>query len=175
MSGFPLLRAFALMALVAAPGIARAAPPQSFAPNKNATGTTNIILPAQITKLNDMDFGCLTVTTAGTAVIDSNTDAVTSTGGVLFAGCSPHAAQFGAVSPSRTVVRIQLPNKAATLTRVGGTETMTLDTWSINGATTRNVTAHETFQFKVGGTLHVGANQVEGTYAGTFDVMINYN
>ena len=134
-----------------------------------------IILPATITKLYDMDFGFVTVTTAGTAIVDSNTDAITTTGGVLFAGGLPHAAQFAAVSPSKTVVRIQLPNKAATLTRAGGTETMMVDTWTINGATTRNVTAHQTFDFKIGGTLHVAANQVEGTYTGTFDVMINYN
>jgi hypothetical protein len=152
-----------------------AAPPQRFAPIKNATGTTNIVLPATISKLNDMDFGALTVTTAGTAIIDSTTGAVTTTGGVLFAGGSPHAAEFAAVSPSRTVVRVQLPNKGTTLTRVGGTETMTLDTWTMNGAATRSVAAHETFAFKVGGTLHVATNQVEGTYAGTFNVTINYN
>jgi hypothetical protein len=52
---------------------------------------------------------------------------------------------------------------------------MTVDTWTINGATTRNVVAHETFSFAVGGTLHVAANQVEGTYTGSFDVILNYN
>jgi hypothetical protein len=174
MDRFFLLRLAATAAL-AAPAVVHAAPPQRFAPIKNATGTTNIVLPATISKLNDMDFGALTVTTAGTAIIDSTTGAVTTTGGVLFAGGSPHAAEFAAVSPSRTVVRVQLPNKGTTLTRVGGTETMTLDTWTMNGAATRNVAAHETFAFKVGGTLHVATNQVEGTYAGTFNVTINYN
>jgi hypothetical protein len=169
-----LSQVFALLALVA-PGIAHAAPPQLFPPNKNSTGTANIVLPATITKLNDMDFGCVTVTTAGTAVLDSNTGAVTSTGGVLFAGCLPHAAQFAAVSPSKTIVRITIPNRPVTLTRSGGTETMSVDTWTINGATTRNVVAHETFNFQIGGTLHVAANQVEGTYVGTFDVNLNYN
>jgi hypothetical protein len=164
-----------LFAGLLVPATAEAAPPQLFAPNKNATGTARVILPAQITKLFDMDFGFVTVTAAGTAVIDSSTDAVTTTGGVLFAGGLPHAAQFQAVSPSKTVVRIRLPNKGATVTRVGGAETMTIDGWNINGATTRNVVAHETFQFKVGGTLHVGANQVEGTYTGTFDVTVDYN
>jgi hypothetical protein len=163
-----LLRLAAVLAL-AAPVAVRAAPPQ------NAVGNANVVLPATITKLNDMDFGALTVTTAGTAILDSGTDTITTTGGVLFAGGLPHAAQFAAVSPSKTVVRIRLPNKATTLTRIGGTETMTLDTWNINGATTRNVVAKETIVFKVGGTLHVGANQVEGIYTGTFDVTINYN
>jgi hypothetical protein len=166
--------ALALLAL-AMPTSLPAAPPQPIGPDKNATGTANIILPATINKLYDMDFGFVTVTTAGTAVVDSNTDAVTTTGGVLFAGGSPHAAQFEAVSPSKTVVHIRLPKTAATLTRIGGTETMTVDNWTINGSGTRNVVAHETFAFKVGGTLNVAANQAEGIYEGTFAVTIDYN
>jgi len=171
----PLPLRLALLIALAAPTAAHAAPPQLFLPNKNATSTAKVVLPAQITKLYDMDFGFVTVTGAGTAIVDSNTGAVTTTGGVLFAGGLPHAAKFEAVSPSKTVVHIRLPKKAVTLTRAGGTETMTVDTWSLNGIDTRNVVAHETFQFQVGGTLHVAANQVEGTYNGTFDVTIDYN
>jgi|SRR5437870_2762963 len=163
-----------LMAFAAATA-AQAAPVQLFLPNKNATGTARVILPAQINKLYDMDFGFLTVTSAGTAVLDSNTDAVTGTGGVLFAGGLPHAAQFEAISPSKTVVHIRLPKKATILTRFGGTETMTLDTWNLNGVDTRNVVAHQTIEFAIGGTLHVAANQAEGTYTGTFDVTLDYN
>jgi len=169
--------ALSLAAVVASalPGAAQAAPPQLFSPNRNATSTANVILPAQITKLNDLDFGCETVTTAGTAVLDSTTGNVTTTGGVLFAGCLPHPAQFAAVSPSKTVVHIRLPRQPVTLTRSGGTETMTVDTWTINGAQTRNVVAHETFSFAVGAMLHAATNQVEGTYTGSFDVTIDYN
>jgi hypothetical protein len=174
MTRFVSFRLLALSALLV-PAAAQAAPPQLFSPNKNSTGTARIVLPAQITKLYDMDFGFVTVTAAGTAVVDSNTGNVTTTGGVLFAGGLPHAAQFEAVSPSKTIVHIRLPKKAATLTRVGGTETMTLDGWNLNGIDTRNVVAHETFQFAIGGTLHVGANQTEGTYTGNFDVTIDYN
>lgn len=166
--------ALALLALFV-PASLCAAPPQLFAPNRNATGTTQIVLPATINKLYDMDFGFMTVSAAGTAIVDSNTGAVTTTGGVLFVGGLPHAAEFEAVSPSKTVVHIRLPKTAATLTRVGGTETMSLDTWTLNGLGTRNVTAHETFAFKIGGTLHVAATQIEGTYTGTFAVTIDYN
>ena len=169
-----LTRLPALLALVA-PAAAHAAPPQLFPPDRNAAGTAAIILPAQITKLNDMDFGFVTVATAGTAVVDSSTDAISTTGGVLFAGGLPHAAKFEAVSPSKTVVHIRLPRQAATLTRVGGTETMDVDTWTINGAATRNVVARETFDFNVGATLHVASGQVEGTSTGTFTVTIDYN
>lgn len=164
----------ALLAFVL-PAAAAALPPQQFMPNKNSTGTARIVLPAIVSNLNNMDFGFVTVTTAGTAILDSNTGAVTTTGGVQFAGGLPHPAQFAAVSPSKTVVHIMLPKQASTLTRLGGAETMTVDSWTINGNATRNVIAHELFSFSVGGTLHVNANQVEGTYTGTFAVTFNYN
>jgi hypothetical protein len=145
------------------------------APARNATGTANLLLPRAVTKLDDMDFGFVTVTTAGTAILNSSTDAITATGGVLFAGGSPHAARFRVLSPSKTVVHVRLPSRAVTLTRAGGTETMSVDTWTMNGAATRNVVAKQAFEFKVGGTLRVGANQVEGVYTGTFAVTVDYN
>jgi hypothetical protein len=159
--GMPLFSAAAVGAPVGA-----AQPP---------TGKAIILLPTTVTRIDDLDFGKLSVTAAGTAILNSTSDAVTTTGGVLLQGGTPHAARFIATSPSKNVVKIQLPNKATTLIRVGGTETMILDAWNINGALTRNVVAREEFEFKVGGTLHIAANQAEGVYTGTFDVTVNYN
>ncbi len=174
--GGKMCRAFPLrlLALLAAlcPAAAQAAPRAATPP---ARGKAQILLPASFSKLMDMDFGKLTVTTAGLAVLDSTNGTVTTTGGVVLAGGSPHAAGFAAVSPTRNVVKISLPKQPVKLTRIGGTEFMTVDTWTINGATTRNVVAHERFEFTVGGTLHVNANQAEGNYLGTFDVTLNYN
>jgi hypothetical protein len=165
------LRLMALFALLY-PAAARGAPVGAPTP---ARGTVQFLDPSSFIMLMELDFGKLTATGAGTAIVDSATDTVTTTGGVVSVGGSPHAARFQAVSPARNVVKISLPKKAITLTRIGGTETMTLDTWSINGATTRNVVSREQFEFRVAGTLHVNANQAEGIYLGTFDVTINYN
>src|SRR3954468_24358377 len=96
---FPVLAMLALFV----PASLRAVPPQLFAPNMNATGTTQIVLPATINKLYDMDFGFMTEKAAGTSIVDSSTGAVTTAGGVLFVGGLPHAAEFEAVSPSKTV------------------------------------------------------------------------
>jgi len=171
MIGLPKLRwPLAAFALVV-PALAHAAP---VAPNKNATATVAITPPASVRKLNDLYFAYLTVTTAGTAVVDPNTDTMTTTGGVITAGGVPYSAMFEAVSPVKNVVHIRIPNTASTVTRVGGTETMTVDTWTLDGTANRNVVAKEPFAFKVGGTLHVNANQVEGLYLGTFAVDIQY-
>ncbi len=154
-----------------------AAAPVSAAPVGAATpapATAQLIYPTAVRLLNNLNFGNLTVTSAGTAVV-SPTDVITTTGGVLSAGGNPYSAMFEAVAPIKSVVHIRAPNKAITVTRVGGTETMTVDTWIVSGNGSRNVVAKELFQFSVGATLHVNANQVEGVYVGTFTVDIQYN
>jgi hypothetical protein len=172
-----MFRAFRSAALVAgfaallAPGTAYAAP---VAPSRNATAAVTITPPAQVRKLEDLNFGCLSVTTAGTAIVDPNTDALTTTGGVIRAGCLAYAAMFEAVSPVKNVVIIRIPRNAITLVRQGGTETMTVSNWTLSGESRRTVPVRETFTFNVGGTLNVGANQVEGLYVGNFEVEVQF-
>ena len=164
----------ALLLALALPAGAGAAPPQLFLPDRNATGTATVTRPITLQKMRDLDFGLVTVTTAGTAVLNPNNDAVTTTGGVLFAGGYPHSAVFDGISPLGNIVIIRLPRSPAIVTRVGGTETMTIDDWTLDGSSRRTVPSRTAFTFKVGATLYVGANQAEGTYTGTFDVEVQY-
>jgi hypothetical protein len=149
-------------------------------PNKNAKSTATITPPTILRKLEDLNFGCLMVAgpIGGTAVLNPNTEVVTTTGGVTKIGgattCPAYSALFEAVSPLKGVVIVRLPKVLATLTRVGGTETMTAGAWTIDGSTNRNVPAKEAWAFKIGGTLFVNANQVEGLYVGTFAVDVQY-
>jgi hypothetical protein len=169
------LRAFSAglvgLLLLCAPAAATAAP---VGPAKNATATVGIMAPATIKKLQDLNFAYLSVTAAGTATVDPNTDAMTTSGGAVHAGGTPYAALFEAVSPIRGVVIVRLPTEPIIVTRIGGTETMTVSDWTISGKSRRTVAAQEPFEFKVGGTLYVNANQVEGHYVGTFTVDIQY-
>ena len=172
MTGFSPLRGLILgLAALGAPTLANAAGVPAI---QNATGRVAVVEGTQLRKLNDLNFAWLTVTGAGTAVIDPNTDLMTTTGGVLHAGRTPYAALFEAVSPAKNVVIIRIPRQPITVTRVGGTETMTVSDWSMSGNNRRNLVAHEAFAFKVGGTLNVNANQAEGTYVGNFDVELQY-
>lgn len=145
------------------------------APDRNATATANIRWPAQVRKLQDLNFGYLAVTSAGTAVIDPNTDVLTTTGGVTRLGGLAYSALFRGVSPRKGVVIVRIPKQPTTVTRVGGTETMRIDNWTVSGNNgKRTVAEQQPFDFSVGGTLHVNANQAEGTYQGTFNVDIQY-
>ena len=167
---FLTLLAAGLLSIAAAPAFA--APVSAATP---ATGRAQLLYPVQVRRLQDLNFGLLGVTTAGTAVINPDTDALTTTGGVVSLGGFPYAALFEAVSPRKGVVIVRIPRNPITLTRAGGTETMTVSNWTISGGTnSRNVAAQEAFSFAIGGTLFVNANQVEGTYNGTFDVEVQY-
>lgn len=160
----------ALLLLVPAAG--RAAPVGPT--NGNATATVRILNGAQVRKLQDLNFAYLGVTAAGTATVDPNTDTMTTTGGVLQVGAMPYAALFEGISPVKGVVIVRLPRDPITVTRIGGTETMTVSNWTVSGNARRTVAAQEPFSFKVGGTLTVNANQAEGAYVGTFTVDIQY-
>ena len=155
---------------IAAAAPASAAPVAAPTPSR-ATATVN--RPSAIRLLNDLNFGVLTVTTAGTATV-STSDVITTTGGVVSAGGNPYSALFEAVSPIKTVVHIRVPRASILVTRVGGTETMVVDQFTVAGDK-KNVVAKELFTFNVGGRLNVNANQAEGLYVGTFDVEIQYN
>ena len=144
-------------------------------PATQATGQATIIHPLTVTKLKDMDFGDIGVTTAGTAVLNPDTDTLSVTGGATPVGGTPHCAQFVGAAQSNSVVNIKVPKQPSTLTRVGGTETMTASNFTLQGGLSKKVLAKlDSFTFRVGATLNVAAGQVEGTYVGTFDVTVQY-
>jgi len=154
---------------LAAPAAVSAAPVA-----KPATGSVALLSPLTVLKWADLDFGALVVTAAGTAVIDPLTGARTATGGVVPAGTNAHAAKFIATGNRNSVVNIRLPKNPITVKRVGGTQTMTVSNWTLDGNTNRKVSPSQTVDFAVGATLTVGANQTPGLYTGTFSVTVQY-
>ena len=166
---FPPLAA-ALAALVGAtPSLA--AP---VSPARQAEAQSIVLRPLSLLKVDDMDFGWLTVTTAGTAVLNPFTGAVTTTGGVLAVDGSPQRARFTGAASRNTPIKIRIPARPTILTRQGGTETMSLSAWTLDGPADRKTGVDRAFDFYVGGTLTVGANQADGLYVGTFDVEVQY-
>lgn len=164
-------QALAVLALMCASAPAAA----SSIPATKATASTSIIRPLTVTKIKDMDFGYLATTTAGTAVLDPDTDSLRVAGGVTMIGGVPHCAEFAGAAQSNSVVNIKIPKQPSTLTRVGGTETMTASNFTLQGGLSKRALAKaQSFTFRVGATLNVAAAQAEGTYAGNFDVTVQY-
>jgi hypothetical protein len=166
---FLRLAAALLAALSAMPSAAIAAPARA-----TGTATIDLLSPLTIQKLQDLDFGTVAVTAAGTAVIDPMANSISTTGGLVAAGGTPHAALFRGAASQNSVVNIKLPKQPIALTRVGGTETVTVSNFTLDGPTKRQMAQATTFDIKVGATLTVPAGQMAGQYTGTFDVTAQY-
>lgn len=159
----------ALLVLLAPPTMA--APIAASAP---PSAQAALMRPLTLTKLADMNFGNLGVTTAGTAVIDPVTNTMSVTGGVIRLGGTVSAARFAGSTSTSAVVIIRIPTKAVALTRIGGTETIVADRFTLDGQSKRTMAKAGVFEFNVGATLRPAANQMEGVYSGTFQVTIQY-
>ena len=143
--------------------------------SRPATGKVSLTRAVGMQKLRDLDFATLTVTTPGTATINPSTDNLSTTGGVILLTGSPRAAQYRLTMAGLTLlVSINIPNAPVTLTRVGGTQTMTVSNWTLEGPSLLILPRAGSYDFRVGGRLNVGANQAEGTYVGTFNVTADY-
>jgi hypothetical protein len=159
----PVFAALVVPAGVAAAPITRSAPAE-----------VGVLSPLSVIKRADLDFGTFVVTGAGTAVIDPVSGTLTTTGAVTKAGIAAHPARFTSTGSKNSIVHIRLPQNPITVTRIGGTETMTVSTWTLDGALNRRIPLNTTFDFAVGATLNVAANQAEGSYAGTFTITVQY-
>ena len=130
--------------------------------------------PLTLVLKDDLDFGMIARTGAGIAVIEPNGNVMTASGGVVRLGGSPTAATFMGAAGSASVVIIRVPKNPILITREGGTETMTVRDFTLQGQNKRTLARQESFEFRVGATLNVAANQVDGSYVGTFDVTVHY-
>ena len=162
-------------ALLSIAAILLAAAPANASPRTTATSSRALVLhPLSLVRINDLDFGDLSRTAAGTATINPNTGAITTTGGVLSLGGTVLPARFAGAAGSPGAVKVNLPATGVLITRVGGTETMLVDSWTVTGAPPGQLSRREAFTFSVGATLHVSATQAEGSYAGSFNITVDY-
>jgi hypothetical protein len=169
-----LLRTLLLLALLGLPAAAGAqqSPPQSAVPR--AVASTALIFPLTLVTRGNLDFGLVASTGAGTVIIDPDTGRLTTTGLVNSLGGNPRPASFVGASRSSSVVIIRIPKSPITIRRSGGTQTMVVRDFTLQGQDKRTLARMEAFDFNVGATLVVAAGQAEGVYSGEFDVTVQY-
>src|SRR5215217_7761847 len=108
MSAYSARRLVAVLYCLSA--VAGTVPAAAAAPNNNASAFAAILHPINVIKTADLDFGYVAAgATAGTVVIDPETNTTAAAGGALLLGGSPHAAGFTGASGSSSVVNIKIP------------------------------------------------------------------
>ena len=143
--------------------------------------TLSIVKPQTITatQTQSINFGtyCVNGTSGGTVTIGWN-GSRTSTGDIFLLNCKPVAqpAIFEIrLSTGRTISFSYAPTGILNGSN-GGSLTFDIgpSEYGINGSTfTVNSDSNFFIPFKVGGTLHIPANAVQGTYSGNFDITFN--
>lgn len=163
----------ALISLLALllPQAAAAAPVQA-APVAKAE--LAIVRPLSLVRIADMDFATLGVTTGGTATIDPVSGNMTVSGGLLHMSGLPSPARYAGAALKKSVVNIRVPNKPLLIRRVGGTETLTVSNFTLDGQDKRALAQQPLFTFAVGASISVPAGTVEGIYVGDVDVTVQY-
>jgi Domain of unknown function (DUF4402) len=132
-----------------------------------------LLRPLSIVNTDDLQFGTmLRGVTAGTVVIDPFTDARSTTGGVTAAGGSPAAARFVTYGGPLQTLQVNRGPLPVLTNGTGGT--MNVTQLTLNGPVNRFLTAAGVLDLRVGGTLAVAANQPEGVYSGTFQIIVTY-
>lgn len=153
--------------------------------SEQATAEVNIVRPLSFFKTEDLEFGRIIAgTTAGTVRIYPN-GTRTSTGGVTLVGNSSEYHPAGYAGKGG-ITRIVLLSMGATSIwiyngsgqrmrvrnfEIGSTPTAILDTSAMRFSITN---ANGVFEFPVGATLDVGANQAQGAYTGTYTITATY-
>lgn len=166
-----LVPALAGLLLLSLPAAGSAAPVAA-APKAGAQAL--LLRPLTLERIADMDFATLAVTTGGTARIDPVTGAMATSGGLIHLGGTPSPARYAGAASKRTVVIIRVPKTPVLLTRVGGTETLAVTNFTLDGQDKKALADQEAFIFAVGAQISVPAGTVEGVYSGEIDITVQY-
>lgn len=138
-----------------------------------AEATAKIITPIQLTNTQGLAFGNIAASNNPGTVTISPAGTRTSSGGVTPSAIGTfHAAIYNAAGEPNATYTITLPSS---ITISLGANSMTVDGFTSDPASTGTLTVGGTQTINVGATVNVGANQAPGDYSGTYDVTIAYN
>jgi len=142
------------------------------------TGSTDVTIMSPVTVQNDqeMNFGNIIPGTILSRLrINPNTGVlVVNRGDATPAGGTVSRALFTITGDPNERIRITLSQRRINLVRVGGTETMRLNRFRLDGRRNRRLDNSGSTQFAVGGQLRVTANQAGGVYEGSFELTVDY-
>jgi len=140
----------------------------------SVTGSITVVQPVlDVTKNSDLAFGSVVRPTSGsgTITIDANSGNVT-TSNLARIGNTATRAAFSVTGQASSNVQVTYPT-SITLTRSGGSETLTVNVTSTMGG--GQIGSGGTVSFYLGGQATLQYNTVPGAYSGVFNVTVAYN
>ena len=147
--------------------------------------TETLIIP-RLSLVNDggLDFGDIVAGPTVSTVTVSPSNVVTSTGSATPLGNGTTPALFHGYGAYNQIVALWLSANQINLVRSGGGQTMLVNNFTVGSTPPTTLSTNPRnfrigslsgyFSFTVGATLRVGANQVPGSYNGSFAVNIEY-
>jgi hypothetical protein len=150
----------------------------TIAQTENTDAFANIVNPITIAETRSLHFGTMSVSTSAGTCILAPAGTRTKTGGVTLTNFTPSAtsAAYSVTGAANVAYNISLPTSSVTVTRSGGSQTMTITAFTSNKAgDAGTLSSTGTDSFTVGATLNVGASQVAGLYQGNFNITVAYN
>ena len=181
--GFPMTKMIRLTALAASvaaltlaatPAAAAATGPA--AGSKNATATARIVKPLVLTWVQDMNFGTILQSGAGTwsgATVKVNVDGtLTCTNTNVVCSGTVATARYNVTGTNNQRVNITAPNFSLTNANDGTTLALTVDKGP--GFITLPNSGNTGANFDLGGSITVDSATTGGVYTGNFDVTVDY-
>lgn len=139
----------------------------AYAATVTADAQATVIQPLVVTQAQGMNFGDLSVGTAGGTLVLAPGGGLTPSADIDTAGGTVQAGRYDVAGQAGKVYTINFP---ASATLNSGGNTMTVDTFTDDAPASPTVPS----SFNVGGTLNVGISQAPGTYTGTYTITVNY-
>jgi hypothetical protein len=143
----------------------------SAATSATANASAEVLTTLTLTANSSLNFGQIAANTGGSVTV--NADSTASSSGTLISTGTRAPAGFTVTGTPNASVVLTLPT-SATLTRSGGTETMSISGFNANPAGAFQLGSTGSSNFSIGGTLTVASGQVAGVYNGTFSVSVEY-
>lgn len=152
--------------------------------SQSTDASITIIRPIVLTKVTDLVFGTVTRPASGTNTVTLSTSSDTATASVANSlittgtGSTRSRASYTVTGETGRTVAISLNSSSATLTRSGGSETLTVNL-TLEAATDTLTGANGDFSgdgtLYVGGSVDVASGTVAGAYTGSFTTTVAYN
>ncbi len=139
-----------------------------------AAHTAGALNPIAISNTQALAFGKFAAGSGGSVTISPNGARSASGGVALVSSGGGAAAQFSVSGDANLTYAITLPANG-TVALANGTQTMAVNNFSSSPSGTGQLGSTGSQTLTVGATLGVGANQVTGSYSGSFDVFVDYN